>query len=104
MQADPRLDRIRTRVTGPLPRGFERRTVSLAPGELRASGAAEWSGALIVVDAGTVEVGCFAGASATFVAGDVLALSCLPLRWLRNPGADEALIVAIRRSTVASER
>jgi hypothetical protein len=78
--------------------------LSLSPGEVRPSEAAEWSGALIVVDAGTVEVGCFAGARATFVAGDVLALSCLPLRWLRNPAADEARIVAIHRSPVASEK
>ena len=104
MQADARSDRIRARVTGPLPRGFERWTVYLGSGEVRPSGAAEWSGALIVVDAGTIEVGCFAGSRATFVAGDVLALSCLPLRWLRNPAADEARIVAIRRSPVASEK
>jgi hypothetical protein len=103
VQADSRSDRIRARVTGPLPPGFERWTVSLGPGEVRASGAAEWSGAMIVVDVGMVEVGCFAGATATFVAGDVLALSCLPLRWLRNPAADEARIVAIRRSTVGSD-
>lgn len=102
MPADSRFERIRARVTGPLPQGFERWTMSLGPGERRPSGAAEWSGALIVVDAGTIEVGCFAGASATFVAGDVLALSCLPLRWLRNAGAEEARIIAIRRSQVAS--
>ena len=100
--SDSRLDRIRARVTGPLPDGFERWSVSLAPGELKASAAAEWSGALIVVDRGEVEVGCFAGSSATFVAGDVLALSCLPLRWLRNLGPEEARIVAVRRSKVAS--
>jgi hypothetical protein len=70
---------------------------------MRVSGAAEWSGALIVVDAGTVEVGCFAGATARFGAGDVLALSCLPLRWLRNPGSDEARIVAVRRSAIGSD-
>ena len=104
MHAGSRSDRVRARVCGPLPRGFERWTVTLSPGEVRASGAAEWSGALIVVDAGTIEVGCFAGARATFVAGDLLALACLPLRWLRNPSADEARIVAIRRSTVGSDR
>ena len=102
MDRESRSERVLARVAGPLPSGFERWTVSLGPGERRASGAAEWSGALIVVDAGTIEVGCFAGASATFVAGDVLALSCLPLRWLRNAGSDEARIVAIRRSKVAS--
>jgi hypothetical protein len=76
----------------------------LGPGEIRASGPAEWSGALVVVDTGAIEVGCFAGASATFVAGDILALSCLPVRWLRNAGLDEARIIAVRRSTVASDR
>jgi hypothetical protein len=95
---------VRKHARGPLPDGFERWSVALAPGEARASRAAQWSGALIVVDAGHVEVGCFAGSRATFVAGDVLALSCLPLRWLRNAGPDEARIVAIRRSKVASNR
>jgi hypothetical protein len=97
-----RSARVRARVTGPLPDGFERWIVSLSPGQVRVSSAAEWSGALIVVDAGTVEVGCFAGATTTFATGDVLALSCLPLRWLRNPGLDDARIVAVRRSTIAS--
>ena len=104
MGAGASWDRIRERVVGPLPDGFERWTVTLGAGERRVSGAAEWSGALIVVDAGTVQVGCFAGAQTTFRAGDVLALSCLPLRWLRNPGAEEARIVAIRRSPLASGR
>lgn len=104
MTEDARSARIRARVTGPLPDRFERWSVSLDPGQVRASAAAEWSGALVVVDAGTIEVGCFGGGTATFAAGDVLALSCLPLRWLRNPGTEVARIVAVRRSAVASDR
>ena len=104
MSREARSARIRARVAGSLPESFERWSVTLSPGQRQVSSAAEWSGALIVVDAGTLEVGCFAGATATFGAGDVLALSCLPLRWLRNPGPDEARIVAVRRSTVASDR
>jgi hypothetical protein len=87
-----------------MPEGFERWGVTLGAGETRASDATEWSGALVMVDRGSVEVGCIAGATSTFVAGDVLALSCLPLRWLRNSGSDEARLVAVRRSRLRSKR
>ena len=96
-------DATLARLRGPLPEGFERWVVVLSPGERRASGAAEWSGALVVIEAGEVEVGCVIGASRTFVAGSLLALSCLPIAWLANGGAEEARLVALRRSRVASE-
>ena len=102
MRSDSRSDRIRARVSGPLPQAFDRWTVQLSPAESRRTGPQEWSGALIVVDAGAVEVECAYGARTTFVTGDVLALGCLPVRWLRNPGTGPARIVAIRRRRVAS--
>ena len=104
MRSGSRSDRIRARVSGPLPQAFERWTVHLSAAERRRTGPQEWSGALIVVDAGAVEVECSYGAVTTFVTGDVLALGCLPVRWLRNPGTSPARIVAIRRRRVASVR
>ncbi len=97
-------DRTLARLRGPLPAGLERSELVLAPGVRRTSVAAEWSGVLILVDAGEVEVGCVIGASRIFGAGSILALSCLPLAWLANPGAEELRLVAVRRSRVASDR
>ena len=97
---DPTLARLR----GRLPQGFERWVVALSPGERRGSAAAEWSGAIIAVEAGVVEVGCVIGASRTFKAGSLIALSCLPLAWLGNPGESETRLVCVRRSAVASSR
>jgi hypothetical protein len=81
-----------------LPTGFERWNVTLAPGERRTTTAAEWAGALVLVQRGSLEVGCIAGGTATFKAGDMLCLGWLPLRWLRNPGDQPARLVAIRRA------
>src|SRR5688500_17739056 len=92
------------RLHGPLPEGFERWVVTLAPGERRPSGAAEWTGALVMIDAGEVEVACVFGASQSFGVGSLLALSCLPLAALANQGTDEARLVAVRRSRVGSGR
>jgi hypothetical protein len=96
-------DATLARLRGPLPEGFERWVVALAPGETRPSGAAEWSGALALVEAGEIEVGCVIGATRTFSSGSLLALSCLPLAWLRNMGSGEARIVVVRRSRIGSE-
>jgi hypothetical protein len=77
--------------------GFERWRTVLRAGERRPTTAAEWAGAIVYVERGVVEVGCVAGASRAFAAGDMLCLSVLPLRELRNPGPAEARLVAIRR-------
>ena len=104
MVASNSADRVRALLRGPVAAGFEQWRLTLAPGETRPSGAAEWSGALVMVEEGAVEVGCIAGARQTFVADDILALSCLPLRWLRNPGTEVTRLVAVRRSALGSDR
>ena len=89
---------------GRLPDGFERWTVVVPRGARRRTSAAEWRGAIVLIERGTVEVGCLMGGRATFVAGDLLALGWLPLKWIRNAGSDEVRIVAVRRSPLASGR
>jgi hypothetical protein len=80
-----------------LPPAFARWRVALPAGvELRTS-AAEWAGSIVVVEQGTIEIGCVGGGRATFVAGDVLALGCLALQSLFNPGPESVRLVAIRR-------
>ncbi|HET8759212.1 MAG TPA: hypothetical protein VFM58_24555 [Solirubrobacteraceae bacterium] len=76
---------------------FERRTVTVAAGSERAYDPAEWFDALVVVQAGEVDLECRGGALARFRQGDILWLTGLPLRALRNPGPDAAVLLAISR-------
>jgi hypothetical protein len=85
---------------GSLPSAYQRWRLELAPGSERDTSAAEWAGALVLIESGTIDVGCLAGGQRTFVEGDLLALGWLPLKWMRNPGADVARLVAVRRRNV----
>jgi hypothetical protein len=76
---------------------FERRTVTVEPGSERAFDPGEWFDSLVVVQNGEVELHSRNGSLARFKRGDVLWLTGLPLRALRNPGPDAAVLVAISR-------
>lgn len=76
---------------------FRTRRVSLPPGGSRPHDEDEWRGALIVVDAGEIELCCRAGGSRVFGAGSVLWFTGLDLRLVRNPGAVEAVFRGITR-------
>jgi hypothetical protein len=80
-----------------LPPAFERFRLVLAPGERRPTRPADWAGCLVLVERGSIEVDCDAGGMRSFDAGDLLALGWLPIRTLRNPGAGDACLVAVRR-------
>lgn len=82
---------------GSLPAAFERWRLMIAPGAVQETAASEWAGALVQVERGAIEVCCIAGGCRRFVAGDLLALGCLPLETVRNPGPEEAWLVAVRR-------
>lgn len=79
-----------------LPAGFERWRVQLRAGDQRATDAAEWAGAMVLVEQGRLQVDCLAGGSRTFVEGDLLVLGWLPLRRLRNVGTNEVRLLALR--------
>ena len=76
---------------------FERRTISIPPGHERAYAEADWTDALVVVERGEIELECLDGKRRRFVRGDSLWLCGLPLKLLRNPGAEPALLVAVSR-------
>ncbi|MEO6577507.1 MAG: hypothetical protein ABIO99_01220 [Candidatus Limnocylindria bacterium] len=80
-----------------LPMGIERWRLAMMPGIERPTGPDEWSGALVVIEQGTLEVECIAGGTEQFAAGDLLALGCLPIRALRNRGDGEMRLIAVRR-------
>ena len=77
---------------------FERRTVTVEAGSERSYDPAEWFDALVLVEQGEVDLECCSGAAARFKQGDTLWLAGLPLRALRNPGPEPAVLVAISRA------
>ena len=74
------------------------RVVELPPGGERPYDAAEWAGALVIVDRGDIELACSDGRRPRFAGGAVLWLAGLPVRELRNPGSVPAVLVAVRRA------
>src|SRR5215212_10224860 len=76
---------------------FARRTVTVDPGAERAYDPAEWWDSIVVVAQGEIELECGAGHLARFKRGDILWLTGLPLRALRNNGAEPAVLVAVSR-------
>ena len=76
---------------------FARRHVVLDAGASRPYEEAEWDDALVIVKRGEIDLECCAGGRMRFVAGDMLWLTGLPLRELRNPGPDPVALVAISR-------
>jgi hypothetical protein len=79
---------------------FARRRVVLDPGASRPYEPAEWDDALVIVKRGEIDVECLAGGRMRFVAGDMLWLTGLPLRCLRNPGPEPVVLSAISRRCV----
>jgi len=78
---------------------FTRRELVLDPGDRRAYDEAEWHDALVVVKRGEVDIECRAGGRMRFVAGDMLWLTGLPLRALKNEGPEPVVLVSVSRRT-----
>lgn len=88
---------------GALPPWTERRVVTIDPGEARPYVEDEWRDALVVIEAGSVDLECVAGSHRTFGKGDLLWLVGIPLRMLRNRGPDAVVLVAISRRRPAPD-
>ena len=76
---------------------FTRRELVLDPGVRRAYDEAEWHDALVVVKRGELDIECRAGGRMRFVAGDMLWLTGLPLRALKNEGLEPVVLVSVSR-------
>ena len=81
----------------PLPPAFELRVITLAPGRERPHEPVEWRDAIVVVERGSVELEGERGRRALFGGGDVMCLSGISLRALRNPGPGTAVLSVVRR-------
>jgi hypothetical protein len=83
---------------------FTSRVVTIHPGSLRPYDLDEWRGAIVCVARGEVELEGPGGARRRFATGDLLWLAPLALRALRNPGREDAVLVAVsRRATPTDE-
>ncbi len=78
-----------------LPDRFVAWVVMLTPDEARRIDPAVWDDALVVVERGRIEIEVPDGARHTFERGAVLHLGGSII--LRNPGADTAVVAAVRR-------
>jgi quercetin dioxygenase-like cupin family protein len=77
------------------PPGCRLRAVTIAPGCQLAGEAVAWAHALIVVELGELEVECAGGGRASFTAGAVLCFRRLDVRWLRNRGGNQEVLLSI---------
>ena len=95
---DPDCDEAPVSFLGrPAPPGMDVRLVSIPRQSELAYEPSEWAGALVVVEAGEVELECRGGASACFATGSVLFFEGLGLRAVRNAGDEPALLSAVTR-------
>ncbi|MFC1419154.1 hypothetical protein [Streptacidiphilus cavernicola] len=80
--------------------GFRVRTLTLRPGEAIDYRAAEWSGALVIVEQGELEVECVSGVRACFGEGSVLTFAGLELRRLHSTGSGCLVVTGLSREPV----
>jgi hypothetical protein len=76
---------------------FDRRVVVIGPGETRTLEPADWRDALVVVEAGAVEVEDGAARRVRFAAGGVMTLDRAGARTLRGAGPGPAVLRVVSR-------
>jgi hypothetical protein len=80
-----------------LPSAFEKRTVTIEPRHLLTYDESEWLDALVIVERGEIELECLDGSPRRFPRGAVLCFAGLPIRRIRNPASNAAVLVAVSR-------
>ena len=76
---------------------FELREIALPPGCELPYDEADWQDALVVLEAGEIELEAVSGARRVLGAGDVFWLVGLPVRALRNAGPKAAVLLTVSR-------
>jgi hypothetical protein len=82
---------------GPLPEGFSRRVLCVAPGLELGLDAGRLPDAIVVVEQGELELECRAGACRRFARGSMIPIARLPVSRLRSVGPGPLVIVAVSR-------
>ncbi len=81
----------------PAPHAVVVRAVSVPAGAELAFDPGEWRNALVIVEAGEIELVCDSGARQRFGIGSVLFFGVRGLRLARNPGNETAVLSAVWR-------
>jgi hypothetical protein len=81
----------------PLPKGFARRVVRVAPGRELALVPGGLPDAIVVVEEGELELECRAGTSRRFGRGSMIPIAQLPIVRLRSVGPGLLVLVAVWR-------
>ena len=79
------------------PAGMDLRMVSIPAHTQLVCEPVEWAGALVVVEAGELELECRGGTSGCFAAGSVLFFDGLGLHAVRNSSHETALVCVVTR-------
>jgi hypothetical protein len=74
---------------------FERRTLTIAPGDSRAPGDADWPRAIVLVERGEIELEGAGGTCRRFGSGDLIWIHDVPLRALRNRGSEDVVLLGV---------
>jgi hypothetical protein len=85
----------------PLPAGFSRRVLRVAPGlelDLEAVGAPD---AIVVVEGGEAELECRSGTRRRFGRGSMIPIARLSIAYFRSVGPDPLVLVAVSRASRA---
>ena len=82
----------------PLSPAFRLRLTVVLPGAAHSYDEADWTGALVVVEHGEIDLDGCDGSRCRLVAGDVLWLAGLRLRALHNRGDEPVLLSAVSRA------
>ncbi|HEX8645743.1 MAG TPA: hypothetical protein VF715_02505 [Thermoleophilaceae bacterium] len=86
----------------PPPAWARLRLLLIAAGGKRGYVASEWTGALVVVERGRIELECLEACRWPFAEGSVLCLAQMPLRAVHNPGPGVTVLsVLSKRRTPA---
>jgi hypothetical protein len=84
----------------PLPRGFSRRVVRIAPGFKLSPEPGCLHDAIVVVEEGALEVECRSGTRRWFGRGSMIAIAQFRIAGLRSVGAGPLVLVAVSRASL----
>jgi hypothetical protein len=89
---------------GPLPEGFSRRVVRVAPGHAVDAESYRVPDAIVLVEQGELELECHAGTCRSFGRGSMIPLARLPVARLRSVGPSPLVLVAVSRAPAEKDR